>query len=112
MIPCSWRSRASAICFAIGNASSSGCAARDRAMIVTLDEFHHDAVRAGGSSTRRLSAMCDVQLRDRFASVQTGLKAASAANSSVGSWRDLAGPASCPFRNLPHPPFAISAVTS
>ena len=49
MIPCSCAaSRASAICFAIGNASSSGiCAPRDPLReIVALDEFHHERTYA------------------------------------------------------------------
>ena len=45
MIPCSCAaSRASAICFAIGNASSIGIAALRNALreILALDEFHDD----------------------------------------------------------------------
>ena len=50
MIPCSCAaSSASAICFAMGNASSSrNRAARDALrQIVALDEFHHEGVHAG-----------------------------------------------------------------
>ena len=51
MIPCSCAaSSASAICFAIGSASSSGIgAARDALrQIVALDQFHHQRAHAAG----------------------------------------------------------------
>ena len=53
MIPCSCAaSSASAICVAIGSASSSGIApsAMRCASVVALDEFHHEGLQAGGFS--------------------------------------------------------------
>ena len=47
MMPCSCAaSSASAICFAIGSASSSGIAPRALGQILALDEFHHQCVHA------------------------------------------------------------------
>ena len=72
MIPCSCAaSSASAICFAIGSASSSGIASARNALrqVVALDEFHHegahtagffeavDAARCADDSARRASAL-------------------------------------------------------
>ena len=53
MIPCSCAaSSASAICFAMGSASSSGMRAPRDALrqIVALDEFHHERVSPPPSS--------------------------------------------------------------
>ena len=62
MIPCSCAaSSASAICFAIGSASSSGIGAARDALdeIVALDEFHHERGAARRFlEARRSAAMC------------------------------------------------------
>ena len=113
MIPCSCAaSRASAICFAMANASSSGIAPRaircDK--IIALDQFHHE----GGDAVGVLQSVdgCDVRMIQRGEDFRFALKASQPVGITHQRRRqDLDGDLTLQLRvrrpiHLPHPAHA------